>query len=229
MTTTHYDTLQVSRFASEPVIRAAYKSLAQKYHPDKYDGSREEAERVTKELNQAYAILCDPLLRRNYDQLIEEELERQSLRGQDRSTTKSGHSSESSAAQTRVSRSQKAGLPSRLGGLFCLGLSLIGVAFAGLSVIALEGTREIYGLLGAGAWAIAFGYLSYRFYAGNTNPRFGKFRLSLTLAFVGASIVLGQAVKGDLFSLVTMVGVIGTVFFSVVARKEYQMAKQARP
>ncbi|WP_413500648.1 J domain-containing protein [Psychrobacter maritimus] len=32
---THYDTLMVSRNASPEVIRAAFKSLSQKYHPDK--------------------------------------------------------------------------------------------------------------------------------------------------------------------------------------------------
>ena len=32
---THYDNLKVARNAPPEVIRAAYKALAQKYHPDR--------------------------------------------------------------------------------------------------------------------------------------------------------------------------------------------------
>jgi hypothetical protein len=35
---THYDNLKVSRHAPQEVIRAAYKALSQKYHPDKNPG-----------------------------------------------------------------------------------------------------------------------------------------------------------------------------------------------
>ena len=70
---THYDNLQVTRKASDAVIRAAYRSLAQKYHPDRYEGLPAEAERVMKILNAAYSVLSDPVLRKEHDECIAEQ------------------------------------------------------------------------------------------------------------------------------------------------------------
>lgn len=70
---THYDNLQVARTASEAVIRAAYKSLAQKYHPDRFDGDPAHAERIMKFLNEAYEVLSDPVRRKEHDQWIDEQ------------------------------------------------------------------------------------------------------------------------------------------------------------
>ena len=47
---THYDNLQVARNASPEVIRAAYKSLTQRYHPDRNPNDRACGERVMKML-----------------------------------------------------------------------------------------------------------------------------------------------------------------------------------
>ena len=74
MARTHYDNLQVTRIASEVVIRAAYKSLAQKNHPDKFDGRRDEAERVMKILNEAYAVLSDPARRKQHNEWIDQQI-----------------------------------------------------------------------------------------------------------------------------------------------------------
>lgn len=71
---THYDNLQVARTASETVIRSAYKGLAQKYHPDRFDGDPAHAERIMKFLNEAYAVLSDPDRRKEHDQWIDEQL-----------------------------------------------------------------------------------------------------------------------------------------------------------
>lgn len=66
---THYDNLKVSRDAPPEVIRAAYKSLSQKYHPDRHaDG--EEANRIMRLLNVAYDVLSDPARRAEHDQWI---------------------------------------------------------------------------------------------------------------------------------------------------------------
>lgn len=66
---THYDNLKVSRDAPAEVIRAAYKSLSQKYHPDRHaDG--EEANRVMRLLNAAYEVLSDPVKREEHDRWI---------------------------------------------------------------------------------------------------------------------------------------------------------------
>jgi hypothetical protein len=67
--TTHYDNLKVVRDAPPEVIRAAYKTLSQKYHPDKNPGNPEAA-RIMAILNEAYRVLSDPDLRREHDRWI---------------------------------------------------------------------------------------------------------------------------------------------------------------
>ncbi len=66
---THYDNLKVARDAPDAVIRAAYKVLVQKYHPDKNPGD-ERAARVMKIINQSYDVLSDPQRRREHDAWI---------------------------------------------------------------------------------------------------------------------------------------------------------------
>lgn len=65
-----YDILGVSPDAEDIVIRAAYKALAQRYHPDKWAGDKEDATRRMAELNHAYSLLSDPRRRRKYDERI---------------------------------------------------------------------------------------------------------------------------------------------------------------
>ena len=67
---THYDNLNVSRNAHASVIKAAYKVLCQNYHPDKYAGGPEEALRIMKIINGAYAVLSDPVKRAEHDHWI---------------------------------------------------------------------------------------------------------------------------------------------------------------
>ena len=66
---THYDNLKVSRMAPQEVIRAAYKALSQKYHPDKNPGD-EKAARIMAILNSAYDTLSDTQRRREHDEWI---------------------------------------------------------------------------------------------------------------------------------------------------------------
>ncbi|MEO8509872.1 MAG: DnaJ domain-containing protein [Chloroflexota bacterium] len=60
-----YSILQVTSGAEPEVIRAAYRALAQKYHPD-HAGSTHVARRMA-ELNRAWAVLGDDAARRAYD------------------------------------------------------------------------------------------------------------------------------------------------------------------
>jgi hypothetical protein len=69
---THYDNLKVSRHAPQEVIRAAYKALSQKYHPDKNPGD-ERAARIMAIVNTAYNILSDPVRRKEHDEWIASE------------------------------------------------------------------------------------------------------------------------------------------------------------
>lgn len=63
----YYRILGVLDDAEDVVIRAAYKALAQRYHPDKWKGSADEANQKMAEINEAYATLSDAQKRRAYD------------------------------------------------------------------------------------------------------------------------------------------------------------------
>lgn len=66
---THYDNLKVSRHAPQEVIRASYKALSQKYHPDKNPGDEKSA-RIMAVVNTAYNVLSDPVRRKEHDEWI---------------------------------------------------------------------------------------------------------------------------------------------------------------
>lgn len=67
MATDHYEVLGVSRSADGKEIKAAYRRLAMKYHPDRNPGDTSAEERF-KEINAAYAVLSDEQKRARYDQ-----------------------------------------------------------------------------------------------------------------------------------------------------------------
>lgn len=66
---THYDNLKVARNAPPEVIRAAYKTLSQKFHPDHHQGT-EDSTRAFQLISAAYAILSNPEQRELHDQWI---------------------------------------------------------------------------------------------------------------------------------------------------------------
>src|SRR5690606_29575682 len=61
-----YEALGVSRTASQAQIKAAFKKLALRNHPDRTQGNR-EAEETFKFFNEAYRTLSDPVKRSRYD------------------------------------------------------------------------------------------------------------------------------------------------------------------
>jgi hypothetical protein len=63
---TYYDVLQVERTASPERVRAAWRKLAHKYHPDKLPGNA-NASRAMAAINQAYEVLSDPQRRAEHD------------------------------------------------------------------------------------------------------------------------------------------------------------------
>ena len=62
----HYGVLGVDRSASTAEIKAAYRKLALKFHPDRNPGDRRAEERF-KEVSMAYAVLGDEDKRARYD------------------------------------------------------------------------------------------------------------------------------------------------------------------
>ncbi|SDT97997.1 DnaJ domain-containing protein [Pseudomonas pohangensis] len=64
---THYDNLHIAETASIEVVKAAYKALAQKWHPDKHPDQREKAERYFNIICRAFEVISDPVQRRKYD------------------------------------------------------------------------------------------------------------------------------------------------------------------
>lgn len=69
---THYDNLKVARDAPDFVIRAAYRTLSQKFHPDK-NPDDERAARVMAIINTSFEALSDPVKRRQHDEWIARE------------------------------------------------------------------------------------------------------------------------------------------------------------
>ena len=63
---TYYDVLQVERDASPAQVRAAYRRLAQKYHPDKMPDNA-NASRAMAAINAAYEVLSDGHRRAEHD------------------------------------------------------------------------------------------------------------------------------------------------------------------
>lgn len=63
----HYKVLGVAPTAEDAVIRAAYRALAQKYHPDRWLEDPAQANARMAEINAAYNVLSNPALRKEYD------------------------------------------------------------------------------------------------------------------------------------------------------------------
>ncbi len=64
----YYQTLGVSKTATEDEIKSAYRKLAKQYHPDQNQGNK-DAEEKFKAINEAYEVLKDKEKRARYDQL----------------------------------------------------------------------------------------------------------------------------------------------------------------
>lgn len=74
----YYGLLGVDRKASPSEIRVAFRKLALKFHPDRRPDA--EAQRVFRQISEAYDVLSDPEHRKIYDQIGCEGLESRTVR-----------------------------------------------------------------------------------------------------------------------------------------------------
>lgn len=67
----YYAVLGLLPDAEDVVIRAAFRALAQRYHPDKYPGDPDYAKSRMAELNEAYRALSDTRRRRQFQEFMD--------------------------------------------------------------------------------------------------------------------------------------------------------------
>ena len=65
----YFETLGVSRDASDVAIKKAYRKLALQYHPDRNPDSKAADEKI-REINAAYEVIGDPERRKTYERLL---------------------------------------------------------------------------------------------------------------------------------------------------------------
>ena len=66
---THYDNLKVSKDAPEEVVRAAFRALSLKYHPDRTNDKGEPGKKF-KIILDSYKVLIDSEARKKHDEWI---------------------------------------------------------------------------------------------------------------------------------------------------------------
>lgn len=122
---TYYDILQVSPDASEEVIKAAYRSLVKKYHPDL--GVMSDADKFIK-VEEAYEVLSDSQKRYEYDKKLEnaDSVERERNQVSVRSSMAEG---------TKAGKRNKISLSG-------IGENLIGILFWGFVIYSWFGNAE---------------------------------------------------------------------------------------
>jgi curved DNA-binding protein CbpA len=72
---TYYDILKVAFDAPDTVIRAAYRVLAARHHPDRHEADPRASRRMQR-INEAWRVLSCPDLRRRYDAMLTQQRRR---------------------------------------------------------------------------------------------------------------------------------------------------------
>ena len=67
---THYSNLNIAESASQETIKAAYRRLSQKWHPDRNRNQPDKAAQNFIIINKAYQVLSDPIKRQQHDAWI---------------------------------------------------------------------------------------------------------------------------------------------------------------
>ena len=101
----YFDVLNISENAEPEVIKASYRALSRKYHPDNYKGDKEEADRKMKLINEAFTTLSDDRLRALHLQALKSEK-------QSKKTSTDTNSSYSNSNDYNRTKSENASTPS---------------------------------------------------------------------------------------------------------------------
>ena len=123
----HYDTLEVSARASPEVLRAAYRSLIQRFHPDRRPDDPEAATRAAA-ITEAYDVLSDPVRRAAYDEwLAAQQAPAAPVAGGPVPSAASKAPAAAARARAGGSRSAPRPAPAASGGPWVLGLLLMAI------------------------------------------------------------------------------------------------------
>jgi curved DNA-binding protein len=98
MATDYYKVLGVERNATVDAIKAAYRKLARKYHPD-LNPNDNEAKRKFQEINEANEVLSDPESRKKYDKYGEHWKHAEQMEAAEKERAASGGGSTGSGGQ----------------------------------------------------------------------------------------------------------------------------------
>jgi len=63
----YYEILGITKGTDQAAIKAAYRKMALKWHPDRNKDNKADAETKFKEINEAYQVLSDPGKKQQYD------------------------------------------------------------------------------------------------------------------------------------------------------------------
>ena len=138
----HYALLGLGRTASLAAIRSAYRSLSQRWHPDRHPQGDYTSLEMMKRLNNAYRVLSDSELRAAYDEELEDRI------------SISSPSTDPSKKATERGRSSISLL--NIAGVLLCALCLIGAAKAAweTSTITTAGALTAIGLTSLICWRI---------------------------------------------------------------------------
>jgi curved DNA-binding protein CbpA len=121
--TDHYASLGVARDADPDVVRAAYRALAKKYHPDSSLDKSPESSRRFRQISEAYLVLSDFEQRARYDESFENAARMQEA------STRSSHQANPQAKQNPPPMpAPRSSLEKVRNGVVVIGWSLLGGA-----------------------------------------------------------------------------------------------------
>lgn len=97
----YYKILKVVNFADDEVIRASYKALVKKYHPDI---NKSVDPNIMVKINAAYDILSNPIEKAKYDCMLKEYLSKEKNKMNTKEYLNKKHSKSNNGQYTQKSK-----------------------------------------------------------------------------------------------------------------------------